>query len=1259
MKFTKAQEEAINAQNSTLLISAGAGSGKTSVLTERIIQKICGEHNITDFLVVTFTRASANDLKNKIARAINNKLAENMGNIHLKRQLILLSRANISTMHAFCLDLIKSNYVSLGIPQKFRMLDENEADIIRRSVLDKTLEDYYNAESPVYDDKSFTYADFLLALESFINSRDDENIYSVIFKIYDKLMNRADPWAIFDEQIELMRKVSDDDSAFVAKIRDNFAENISYSLDTLYKSLEIIWKENGKIEKKYEGAFLGLRQFFESFRSILNTDGNYTQIHELCANYENVRIGSHKLTEDYEIQLKPILDARHKTLKEEIASICKIFEHDTQDLQRFAQSYERIFAVMKDFIGAFQERLLEEKIHLKSFDFIDLERFAFKLLVKQISDDGEIIPTELAVRLRSNYAEIYIDEYQDTNKIQDMIFKALSTETADCDNGNRFMVGDIKQSIYSFRGAAPYLFAGYSRAFEQSPDIGKPRKIYLQENFRSTQGVIDFINHIFANLFSEELGGVDYSGGEVLTVGKKSEENNDNNSDVIFAIVEKSSKDNEGDDSDDVALNSDIADGFANDIGEVLNVKDTEAIYTALTVKNLLENGKLKSGEPIMPGDIAVLMRDYTHVEEFVKAFKKYDIPCYTDRSKGFLNSAEILLITSLLRIIDNPARDIDLAGVLKSPVFNFSLDDLIYIKPLSEESGAYSTLPLFSYVKTYAERGDLPELQRKCEDFLETLSIWRAKSRILPVDKFIWYIYRQIDIMNKISRETMAAERKANLNLLYEYARKFEANAFRGLYEFLNYIDDIETHNGDFERAKVVSENSVAVRIMSVHKSKGLEFPVCILAKCGQMFSNKDYTQSLIVSEEQLYFDLKYKDEIGYEKTPFKKLCAEKIKKNSRSEEVRILYVALTRAIEKLIIVGGVNNIDSFLAKNSPSIPQVFTDEYNSSLKWMSAILLNTDGSNKTKVKFDVDLITNYDLKNMAQEIYESNTIAEITESDGEWTLSAPVIYDSDELQQIAKYENQIERMYNFEYQYNELSQIPVKIAVTDLTRELMRNSTNEYELSRFNGLNELEMTPLPRFLEDESGESSTLSPALRGTATHLFMQFADFEYSEIFGSVNEAANLLSRKFLTEAQYERINFDRIDKFFATELYARIKNSQKVYREVPFLLRVPVSSDILSAMPSIKDNASVNTAVISENEYVLIQGAIDLFFEDTDGKIYIVDFKTDYVTSADVLVERHKSQLDYYCMAASEISGKPIGAAYIYSFTLGRAVKII
>ena len=1229
MKFTHAQEQAINTQNKTLLIAAGAGSGKTSVLTERIIRKICGDYDITDFLVVTFTRASANDLKNKIATAINKKLAENINNTHLKRQQILLGRARISTMHSFCLDLCKSNFEKLGIPAKFRIADENEADIIKRGILDKLLDDYYNADSPIYESKNFTYADFISALENFINSRDDENIYAVIFKIYDKILNHAEPFKIFDEQIELMREVNTlafFKSRFGAEVRGYFYEKILRSLEETGKSFDII-RISDKLDKKYTPAFAGLREFFETFLSILN-GGSYNNIYELCADYESVRIGSQSLKEDRELEAKAELDRRHKALKEEISDIRGIFAHDFEDLKRFAQSYEKILAVLKDFISAFDERLLAEKIHLKSFEFSDLERFALVLLVEKIGDDGEIFPTDLAKRLKESYREIYIDEYQDTNRLQDMIFKAMSTENQESENGNRFMVGDIKQSIYAFRGAKPHIFAGYSQLFAESGDIaepavhGSPQKIYLRENFRSTSGIISFINHIFANLFSEELGGVNYTGGEVLVSGT---DTNPPAPDVTFALVEK--KDNEKNGGDDDDNNS-----------EIISIISNEAEYTALAINNLLENGRLNNGDKIMPGDITVLMRDYTHAETFAETLKKYNIACYTDRAKGFLNSAEIMLVTSLLRVIDNPARDIDLAGVLKSPVFNFSLDDLIYIKTDgqsdSEDASSYQLAPLFSRVRIYAEHGDLPELKDKCADFLGKLNIWRAKSRILPVDKFIWYIYRQTDIINKISRENLPAERKANLNLLYEYARKFEMTAFRGLYEFMNYINDVESINKDFEKAKLTAENSGTVRIMSVHKSKGLEFPVCIFANTGQKFSNKDYTQDLVASETQLYFNLKYKDEIGYEKTPFKKLCAEKIKKDSRSEEARILYVALTRAVEKLIITGSADNIGDFLAKNSANNRQ----SADSNLKWLTAILLNADGSNKTNINFNINLVSNYDLQkmidkyNLASEL--SSPLQDVQEHADLDNLT------EDELWQLVEYEQKIRHIYNFKYESDVLAKIPVKIAVSDLT----------------DAEHNFDFTPLPRFLEEETG----VSAALKGTATHLFMQFADFEYAEYFGAENEAANLLSRGFITDAQYERINFQAVDTFLSSDLYARIKNARKIYRETPFLLKVPVSSEMLSGIFEGQSDTDLSDSGLS-NEYILIQGAIDLFFEDSDGKIYIVDFKTDYVRSNEgdkILTERHKRQLEYYCMAAGEISGGEIGAAYIYSFSLGRAVEV-
>jgi ATP-dependent helicase/nuclease subunit A len=497
---------------------------------------------------------------------------------------------------------------------------------------------------------------------------------------------------------------------------------------------------------------------------------------------------------------------------------------------------------------------------------------------------------------------------------------------------------------------------------------------------------------------------------------------------------------------------------------------------------------------------------------------------------------------------------------------------------------------------------------------------------------------------MAKISLESFAAERKANLMLLYEYARKFEETTFKGLYGFLNYLSDVQAGKNDFDRAKVISENSGAVKIMSVHKSKGLEFPVCILTDTGRQFNRKDYAGNPVITDEGVYFDLKYTDEIGIEKTPFKKIFGEKIKNDMLSEEARILYVALTRAVDKLIITGSADNIGRFLSRDAGS-----PENSDSVLKWLAPVLLNPDGGNKTNIDFDIDLVDANKLREMITGIGQKLDPAVITdEKINRAGAGRP------RSAEIAGASEKIRRMYDFEYKRDFLSKIPAKVLVTKMRPGLV--TEDEYAAA---ALRELEMSTLPRFLEEETKENI---PALAGTAAHLFMQFADFEYAEIFGAQNEAENLLSRRFITEAHYSRLKFYPIDRFFASDLYAQIKAAKKVYRETPFNLKVPASEftgngGFLNTQTQNKNKNKKET----DQDYVLIQGAIDLFFETHDGRLYVVDFKTDQVSGPDgekILAERHKTQIEYYCKAAGEISNRKADGAYIYSFALNKAIHV-
>ena len=1261
IKFTESQKRAIETEGKTLLVSAGAGSGKTSVLTERIIQRITDKNNpcdITDFLVVTFTKASANDLKSKIAKAINQNLAGDIDNTRLKRQQFILGRANISTIHSFYLELARNNFEKLGIPAKFRLADDNEISVIRRRVFENLLEEYYNSESEIYKDAEFSCQDCISAIENFIGSRDDAKIYDVILKIYMKINSLVNRFEIFEKQIQMMGEIESSDGGRGGFFGLTFGKILMQLLD---EKIDACRNELGRLleqtesdvtlSKKYTPAFSNKYEFFNRLKNFIERDCSYNEVYNLCRNYAKVKLGNHKLADD---NLKNFFKERNDRISKKIEEITRYFEYDFDDIKRFAGHYKRIIAIIFDFIKRFEAAVRDEKARIKSFEFADLEHFAFELLIEKIDADGSVHETDLAKQLKERFKEIYIDEYQDTNKLQDIIFRAISTEQSpDYAMGNRFMVGDIKQSIYAFRGAKSDIFSFYSKLFRESAHGELPQKIYLKENFRSSSNIINFINQIFGELFTEKLGGVEYKGGEVLSYGKSPVDeagdiNDKKSADTTFAVIDKDinkidgNEDNGGEDTVET---------------ESEPKESAEAEYIAYTVKNLISHGRLKNGEKITPRHITILMRGTTDSNIYMDALKKYGVPSYTDKAKGFLESAEIMLMVSLLKTIDNPHTDVPLAAVLKSPVFGFTLDDLIYLKNFHEFNETEEPAKkeyLYYYIKSFADKEDdteSDELREKCRSFLNRLRVWRLKSRTMTIDKFVWYLYRQTDIIAKTTGDNFSDERRGNLLLLHEYARQFEATSFNGLYGFLNYIDDVKYGKDDFEKSKISSENSDVVKIMSIHKSKGLEFPVCILAGTGKRFNVSDYTNDPIISEDcGIYFNLKCEDGIGFEKTNFKKVAADKIKAEMLSEEARILYVALTRAIEKLIVVGSVKNLEGFFTKYTADIDSINRDEFKRTmlfseadcvLKWLTPIILNSSGKNKTDIDINIDIVD----RRRFEEITASNIDAGEMESETGIETEAEVLTER-EAAMVEAYANKIEAMYDYKYPQKFLSKIPVKLAVSNLHPGILDN--DEY----VKRTDELTLLPLPRFLEapDNLGAGDSNNPALVGIAMHLFMQFADFETAEKFGAAVEAEKLLHRGFISDIQFSRLNFGRLNKFFSSDIYIKIKAAKNVYRETRFTVKVP-ASEFSESIEEIKES----------DEDMLIQGVIDLLFIDENGEITVVDFKTDSVRKEggeEILIERHRQQLDYYCMAAAKIFDRHVKSACIYSFALGKEIEV-
>ncbi len=1194
-EWTQDQKSAIETFGSDILVSAGAGSGKTAVLTERIIRRLTDEKNpaeITRMLVVTFTKAAASELKERIAAAIEDKLAENQKNKRLARQLLSLDRAKICTIHSFCLDVLKEYADSSVLPSDFRIADETEIALLRKSLMNNLLDELYSGLSD-----RVTIPDFENFADMFVGAKSDSELADVFLGIEESLSS-------FPEYIEFIRlsaeRLSDCSEDF---IKTPYAEEILSHVTAKFQRYRDIFEgslseitSDEKLNKAYYTSFTNDIDFID--RVIATANGDiFENISKEFADFAPVRLGAVKKS-DISPELTYAKDMREEFHKTRKTFEAKYFSLTSDGLK--ANRLRTADALMKlyELLRGFCERFAEEKRNRSIVDYGDLERLTYELLAANGA------PTETALAVRDRFDEIYIDEYQDVNAIQDALFAAVSK------GNNRFMVGDIKQSIYSFRGSAPQIFADYRRRFT-STDNDEGKAIFLSANFRCDENIIILTNIVSLCLFTSGRGDVDFRQEDML-VHKKID--NENGEPVRILLID-GSEENTGD-----------------------NISTREAAYIAKEAARLIKEGKKNDGSPIRPSDIAVLMRSTkAHANTISDEFDRVGIPYYNSVTGEFFENAEVLLALCLLNIIDNPTRDIYLAGALRSPVFAFSLSELIEIRKFSAEGCLYEALIKFSEANN----------SLKVKNFVERLELWRQKAAGMRIDRLLWYIYSDTDLLALVYDKENAT-RRANLMLLYEYARRFESSSFKGLYNFIRYINDILEQKEKLETAKVFGESGDTVKLMSIHQSKGLEFPVCFICGTGKKFNDSDSRRSVVMDRE-LGISLKLSDETGFARydTIIRQAILKRISDNQLEEEMRILYVAMTRARERLYITA--------LSKDPA---RLLDSAYSDSLHLSKDLVMKNGGY----MKWILTAIEHYKLLNKDAAL--PCTIEIIKEEDDsvkDNIIPAAETPDAENtLEEATDYSILVKERFDFSYPTPAASRLPAKLSVSKLYPDIL---DTEYSASL------KESTPpyrfdekRPLFLENTTSDLQATG-AERGTATHVFMQFCNFsefspdESEEIIKEKikEEALRLTSRKFITARGAELVNVSQVSRFFKSEIFREIKASSNIWREKRFNVRLPAANF----------TSDTNLAQSLSKETILVQGVIDCFYENSDGTLTLLDYKTDYIPrelseaeAAKLLLERHSLQLNYYRQALEKISMQRVARCVIYSFGGGFEIDL-
>lgn len=1153
MDFTKEQKQAIDVRGMSVAVSAAAGSGKTAVLTRRIIERVCapdGSGDISRILAVTFTKAAASEITARLSRALNEKLASDPANRHIARQSLLVSSAKISTVHRFCLDIIRENFEKTALPSDFSVGDETKLKILSRKVMEDLIDDCFEGEAPDCDD----IENFALFSDTFGSPKGTEPLAETALEIYEKLSCKEKFIDSVNEYIQMYKNI--DAANFMESAWGMELSNYVRSFCAHYKKILGDAVSLAGVNEDYLPSIAGYSydvNFIDLVLSLLEKSAGYEAISETLKSYSPPRL-IFKRGAALDPKMEYFRSERNSFKKELRKMTDTYFSFSSDQIIGSARSTADRLREMKSFLSAFDKRFSEEKLRRHIISFADIEHFALGIL--ENGENGS--PSDVAIRIRDGFDEIYVDEYQDTNEVQNKIFSLISRED------NLFCVGDVKQSIYGFRGAEPSIFEKIlsdREKYEEGSDA-KKTKIFLSKNFRSSNEIIDFCNGVFGSLMN--AGGEKYGADEKLNPG----------------LEETHGK---------VRV-------FVTD--ELDESAPTEPEAIAAMISSMAKDGRRFS-------DFAILVRSSTHAAKFENALEKMNIPCKNTVDSDFFESPEVLLALSVLNVIDNPARDVYLAATLKSPLFGVTLDEMIYMRRMSDGS-LYDALVSFTSQTGF----------KKGERFLAFLNKFRLLSQSLSCDKLIWQMYSETGILSLASADAdtekyEAEQAKANLIQLYNYSLSIGKNTYHGLYDFITLINDLLDRKEKINLSQFKTSGDSVV-ITTIHKSKGLEYPVCFVSGTGYGIFKGESSENTFVGKLGVSTRLLHPSGFGKEKSIF--YCTSLLPENRAKldEELRILYVALTRAREKLIITakgdkkgGGIIDFGS-----------EYISEY-SLLKCKKYIeMINLSGALSLEcVEADNDI--------------ESTEILS-EEKPGKDTLT------------LTKARAIVNSRLSFRYPYRQLADVPSKVAVSELYPDLLDDPEPPKE-SNFDYT--------PEFLRDDGGSSGA---AERGSATHTFMQFFDFDRVEKNGVEAEIGYLAAHKFIFESDAEKIDVRGIEKFLKSDVAKKIRKSTEVFREKRFIL----AFDAADFSEDEKLKATL------DGEKILVQGVIDVAYRDDDGKIVLIDYKTDHFsrgtpreTVIETLKERHTRQLTYYRRACTELFGE-VSHVYVYSFAIGELVEI-
>ena len=1250
VQWTKEQQEVIRLRDRNILVSAAAGSGKTAVLVERILSKITDNTHPADIdrlLIMTFTRAAAGEMKERISAVIEKALGEDPDNEHLQRQTTLLHTAQITTIDGFCAYIIRNYFHLIGLDPGYRTADEGELKLLRGDVVKALLEEHYAQK----DEK------FQKFVECFATGKSDENLGDLIQKLYEMAMSNPFPeeWlqkCLGDYRIESLEELRE--TEWMKMLWDAVGDEL--------QEAELLIREARNVCAEADGPYL--------YEDALNSDlilvrdlqelaekRDYNGIVKALVKPAFARLSTKKAP-DVEEQKKQ----RVKELRDEEKGILKelgqrYFQSSEEEILEMIRYVREPIEMLIELTVQFMEQFGMAKREKNILDFTDMEHFALQILMTK--EGEEIHMSQAAKELSAKYDEVLVDEYQDSNFVQELLTTAVSGWINQ--KKNIFMVGDVKQSIYRFRLARPELFMEKYKNY--STDEAKEQRIDLHKNFRSRAQVLESVNFIFRQIMGEDLGGVAYDKDAALYPGASFPEGESEE----FVKTEVLLIEKDGEELTDVQESADAgAQGSQMEL-ENQNAQELEALAIAQRIQEIVGKEQIVDKEtreyrPVEYGDIVILLRTaYGWAETFREVLASQGIPVYCTSRTGYFSALEIVTVLNYLKVCDNPLQDIPLMGVLRSPIVGCTSQELAELRIQYPKGLLYESVT--AYVGESSKTDFLNEkdfLKLKLSNFLQLLEKVRNMAVYTPVHELILYVLKETGYGNYARALPGGEQRFANLTMLVEKAMDYEKTSYRGLFNFVRYIEQLQAYEVDYGEVNLTGAGNTAVEIMTIHKSKGLEFPVVFVAGMGKQFNFQDMNAGLLLhSELGIGADAVIPEKRVIASSLNKQIIRRQLLKESLGEELRVLYVAMTRAKEKLILTGTVGKLEKQMVSLSR-----FLDEEEELLPlgtrmkaknyWAFVLpalvrhramseLLGEYGILMKKQKGIYDDVSDFVIKKVT--VRQMTEKAVILQAGNQMQEEYLKNWDADQVYD-KEIREEIEKRFSFVYPYKYLEDIPVKVSVSDLKKRSWHDESELEENISVSAEEQVEEqeAPVPAFMAEKQEE---YKGAARGTAYHRLMECLD--YAEVESEVQlevQLKRLLESQKMTEQEAECIRIRDIKKFVDSELGQRMKKAvvkKQLYREQPFVIRR--SASLLD--DSWKD------------ETILVQGIIDAYFTE-DGEIVLVDYKTDRVRKGQEqkLVDLYHVQLEDYAQALERMTGMKVKEKIIYSFTLQKAILL-